>query len=125
MRLVSSALGVWDELDGFAASQNMGYLQLMPLDRFLNFVWHMLVRNADKKERTKIEVKLWAPPPEERGRPISAKSPWSAENEKNSFASLKAALTGGLPKATTAPAESEDRAPVRRRVRADGRGAQE
>jgi hypothetical protein len=121
MRLVASAIGAWDELDGYAVSQNMPPMQLLPLDRFLHFVWHMLVRNADRKERTKMEAKLWAPPPEERGKPISPKSPWSAENEMKSFQALQAALTGGTLKQTKPPAEPEDRTPPRRRVRADGR----
>lgn len=121
MRLVSSAIGAWDELDGYAVAHNMGYLQLLPLDRFLHFVWHILVHNADKKERSRMEAKLWAPPPEERGKPIPAKSPWSAENEMKAFAGLQAALTG----ATTATAKEpeEDRAPIRRRPRANGLGA--
>lgn len=122
MRLVSSALASWDELDGYAVAHNMGYLQLLPLDRFLNFTWHMLTRNADKKERTKIDAKLWAPPPEERGKPISAKSPWSAENELKAFAGLQAALTGGTSgvAATMDDAEVEPPRPIRRRALANG-----
>lgn len=64
-------------------------LPSLPLDRFCNFVWHMVTKNASSENLEKFRAQLWRPP---LGEVPDARSPWSAENERGSFASLKAQL---------------------------------
>lgn len=84
----------WPDLDGYAVGHNMPPLDSLPLGRFCNWLWWMLTRNANEQEKEKIRAKLWRPPPAHEG-PIDKRSPWSAENEMKSFASLKAQLMPG------------------------------
>lgn len=93
VRLVLTAVDNWDTLDGYAAAQNMPYLWDLTLDRFCNFVWYMMCRNADPKEVEKMRAKLWVPPPKSAA-PIPANSPWSAENESRAFSAVKAMVKG-------------------------------
>jgi hypothetical protein len=70
----------------------MGWLQEMPLERFANFVWYMLTRNAEADDAAALKARLWQPP-------IGAvvddpRSPWSPEAEGNAMSALKASMGG-------------------------------
>lgn len=80
----------WADLDGYAVAQNMPDLRTLPIDRFCNFVWHMLTRNADESDRRKLEANIWRPPPKTVH--IDPRSPWSAQNETSALGALKAGL---------------------------------
>ena len=84
----------WEDLDGYAVGHGMPPLTSLPLDRFCNWVWWMLTREANESDRQKIRAKIWRPPPEE-NKPIDPRSPWSAENEMKAFSALKAQLSPG------------------------------
>ena len=78
-------------MDGFAVAHGMPDLRVLPLERFSNFVWYMLTRNArSEAEVGKMKAKLWQPPAGEKPDP---RSPWSPENEMRAFAALKAQLS--------------------------------
>lgn len=64
------------------------------LNRFLNFVYTWATRNSDEKAHARFDQWLFAPPPEERARPLPKESPWSAENERSALSGLAAALRG-------------------------------
>jgi hypothetical protein len=57
----------------------------------MNYVWYMLIRNADENGQAKLRAKLWLPP---KGVEIPKESPWSAESEMGALRSLKAGLGG-------------------------------
>lgn len=62
-------------------------LDELPIDRFCNFIWYMMTKNADEREREKIKSRLWMPP---RGEVVEhPNSPWSRENETNALAAFK------------------------------------
>ena len=83
---------MWADLDGYAVAHNMGYLQELPLDRFTNFVWHMLTRNSESREVETLRAKLWQPP---KGEIVTdARSPWSSKNEGESFSAFKRGMGG-------------------------------
>jgi hypothetical protein len=68
----------------------------MDLARFANFVWWMLTNNADEKDKDKLRAQLWRPA---RGTIVNdPRSPWSSQNEGNSFAALKTSMGGSAPK---------------------------
>lgn len=92
-RLVLTAVNNWDTLDGYAAAHGMPPLTELTLDRFCNFTWYMMTRNADKKDYDRLKTQLWVPPPKSSA-PIPANSPWSAEAESKAFASVKALVKG-------------------------------
>jgi hypothetical protein len=67
----------------------------MELDRFCNWLWWMLTRNAkNEQEREKLRAKIWRPPVGAitAEKPIDTRSPWSPENETKGFAALKAQM---------------------------------
>lgn len=86
----------WQDLDGYAVGHNMPDLRKLPLDRFCNWLWWMMTKNAkNEQEREKLRAKLWRPPPDLKGTaPIDKRSPWSAENEMKAFAAFKMQTTG-------------------------------
>jgi hypothetical protein len=94
VRLVRTAVANWETLDGYAVAHGMGDLRLLELDRFCNYVWYMLTRNAEKKDIDSMRAKLWVPPPKSAA-PIPRNSPWSAEAETAAFKAVKAQLTSG------------------------------
>ena len=81
----------WVELDGYGVAHGVPDLASLPMSRALNFVWYMLIRNADTNEQAKLRAKLWMPP---KGVVPPPESPWSAENEMAAFRSLRAGLGG-------------------------------
>lgn len=89
VRLAEIALGSWDDIDGFAVSRGMADLRELPLDRFANFIWWFLTRNASQEDRERVRNRIWQPP---KGELPPAKSPWSAENETKAFRALKQTL---------------------------------
>lgn len=93
-RLVLTAVTNWDTLDGYAAAHGMPPLPELTLDRFCNFTWYMLTRNAEAADADRLKAKLWVPPPKSTA-PIPANSPWSAESESRAFAAVKALTQGG------------------------------
>lgn len=62
LRLIATAEATWHHLDGWAASRNVDPLGL-PLDRFCSLVYHYLTRNAEEKDRFKLESELIRPLP--------------------------------------------------------------
>lgn len=74
-------------------SQGLPDLRRLPLDRFCNFIWWWLTRNASSNvDVEKVRLALWRPPPGTRPDP---RGPWGAEAEKSAFAALKAGFGGG------------------------------
>jgi hypothetical protein len=78
-------------LDGYGVAHNIPELIDQPLARVMNYVWFMLIRNADTNEQAKLRAKLWLPP---KGVEPPKESPWSAESEMAAFRSLRAGLGG-------------------------------
>lgn len=65
----------------------------LPLDRFLNLVYHYATDGADEKERNKFDVRLNMPiPGVVRSRVVTESSPWSSKNEAAALGNLAAAL---------------------------------
>lgn len=87
-RLVAIAVEHWRDLDGYAVGHNLPELDTMPLSRFCNFIWWWLTRNADQKERDKLERRIYMPP---KG-VAPTTGPWSAEAEKSAFSALQQGL---------------------------------
>ena len=87
-RLVAIAVEHWRDIDGYAVAHNMPELGSMPLGRMCNFVWWWMTRNADQKERDKLERRLYMPP---KGVQPTA-GPWSAEAETEAFGALRQGL---------------------------------
>lgn len=83
------ALQNWRDLDGLAASLNMPDLRDLTLDRFCNWLWWTLIRNAETQQQVeKIRATLWRPPPGEEPKT----GPWTPEAEMASFNSLRRSL---------------------------------
>jgi hypothetical protein len=62
----------------------------LPIDRFLNLVYHWAIRNAQSEnDVSKFDRRLWVPP---KGVEPPEESPWSAQNETSAFQALKKAL---------------------------------
>lgn len=93
VRLVLTAVSNWDTLDGYAAAHGMPPLTHLSLDRFCNFTWYMMTRNAQQKDIDQMKAKLWVPPPKSTA-PIPENSPWSASAETSAFAAVKAMVKG-------------------------------
>lgn len=87
-RLIALAVEHWRDLDGYAVGHNIGELEEMSLGRFCNFIWWWMTRNAEQKERDKLERHLYMPP---KGQEATT-GPWSAEAETEAFGSLQRAL---------------------------------
>ena len=94
VRLVHTAVANWETLDGYAVAHGMADLRTLTLERFCNYVWFMLTRNAEQKDIDKLRARLWVPPPKSTA-PIPKNSPWSAEAETRAFQAVKAQLTSG------------------------------
>lgn len=87
VKLIASALSVWDDLDGWSAGHGIDPYE-MPLGRFVHFVWWWLTRNIQEQaEYDRVKAKLWIPPAGE-----APQGPWSPEEETKAFAAVKAAL---------------------------------
>lgn len=94
-RLAASALGHWEELDGFALAHQMPPLAELPLDRFCNFVYWRITDGAEAPELAKFRAQLWMPP---RGVEPDKRSPWSPDNELAALQAFKKQVsnaTGG------------------------------
>jgi hypothetical protein len=92
---VQVAVANWAHLDGYAVAHGMPDLRELPLERFCNFVWYMMTRNAEPREVDRLQQQLWVPPKSERNKPIPKASPWSAENETAALKAAIATLAGG------------------------------
>lgn len=90
-RLLHLLLSHWDEVNGFAVSQNMPDLREMYLDRLTWFLYWYFTRNGDPDSIATFRAKLWIPP---KGMAIPAQSPWSAENERASFSAFASQFSG-------------------------------
>lgn len=89
---METAQTIWADLDGYAVAHTMGYLQDLPVSRFANFVWYMLIKDADEQDREKLRARLWQP---EKGTVVTdPRSPWSSENERAAFGALKRGMGG-------------------------------
>lgn len=72
-------------------------LRTLPLDRFCNFLWWWMTRNAQEAQTVeRIKATLWRPPPAAAKKPIDPRSPWAPQAETAGFSALKAGL-GGKP----------------------------
>lgn len=63
-------------------------MELAP-DRFFNWIWHLLVHEADEKQRQRIEMDVNRPLP---GQHV-ASGPWSDEEMAASFMTAAASFT--------------------------------
>lgn len=93
VRLARIAVESWPTVDGHAVAHGVPDLLDMPLDRFLNFVWHLLTRESSAPDIERLRGRLWRPPVGEAV--TDTRSPWSPQNEQKGFASLKAGLGMG------------------------------
>lgn len=92
-------------------------LRTLPLDRFCNFLWWWMTRNANNQQTIeKMKATLWRPPPSAANKPIDRRSPWAPEAEQAGFAALKAGLGGKPTPAPTDGAAGKAPAPGGRRV---------
>jgi hypothetical protein len=95
LRLAATAVGHWEEFDGYAVAHNMPPLEELPLERFCSFVWWRLLENRDAQEVAKLRAMLWRPPAnprEARAALEDKRSPWNPENENKGLGALKAQL---------------------------------
>ena len=76
-------------VDGFALAQSMPDLRETDLDRFCNFIYWFMTKEADSESVEKFRAKLWQPPV---GMVADKRSPWSPEAETSSFSSVRASL---------------------------------
>lgn len=82
----------WAELDGYAVAHGMGFLQDLPLNRFVNFVWYILTKDASEQDRERLRARLWQPP---KGLVVNdPRSPWSAGNESGALSAFKRGMGG-------------------------------
>lgn len=85
VRLARVAVENWEKLDGYAVGHNMPDLRELPLERFANFVYWFVTREAAAEEVEKFRARLWVPP---KGvTPTSG--PWSREAELSAFAAVR------------------------------------
>lgn len=89
VRLAEVALSRWADLDGYAVAHGMPDLRTLPVDRFANYVWWFLTRNADEDGKQKFRLRVWQPP---KGEVPPPGSPWSAEAETAAFEGMKRTL---------------------------------
>jgi len=89
LRLFASAKQYWPTFDGWAASRGIDPMDL-PVDRFLNLVYHFLTRNGTQEEIDKVDRTLWMPP---KGVAVS-RGPWSKEAEAKAFDAFAAEFSG-------------------------------
>ena len=79
---------VWAVLDGYALGHGLD-LESLRLDRFCNFVWWFMTRNAESEQEVeKLRATLWQPPAGE-----AAAGPWAPEAESASFSAFKDSLS--------------------------------
>lgn len=86
-RLLSHARRNWVRLDGKAVWSRIDLLDL-PIDRFLNALYHDLSRELDEPARRRLDAMLWIPPPDV----VPTAGPWSPQAETQAFKAVKAAL---------------------------------
>lgn len=85
-------------LDGEAAGRGIDLLDL-PIDRFLNRVYHFATKGGDPTSIQRFDNRLWMPPPGV----VATRGPWSVEAETSAFKAFKAAL--GMRDPAAPPAE--------------------
>lgn len=89
-RYIALARDNWNEIDGWAVSQQIEILDLTT-DRFCNLLWWYATRNAeDPSDVKRFEARLWQPP---KG-VVPTSGPWEAQAETDALSALKAQLTG-------------------------------
>jgi hypothetical protein len=86
-RLLDLADQHWVTLDGQTAMSGIDLLAL-PLDRFLNSVYHYATDGGDAAALRRFDTQLWMPPPGVE----ATRGPWSPEAETSTFQAVKAAL---------------------------------
>lgn len=95
IKLARVAADNWASLDGLAVSLGLPDLRKLRVDRFCNFIWWWLTRNAaEQQEIDKMRATLWRPPA---GVAPDPRSPWAPQAETSSFDALKAGVGGGPP----------------------------
>lgn len=87
-RLIAVADNDWMSFDGWCAARSIDPLML-PLDRFVNLIYHWATDGADPDEVEKWRVKLWIPPKGHTA-PLPPESPWSPESEMSALAEFRA-----------------------------------
>ncbi len=91
LRLTASAAALWPSFDGWLASRSIDPFDL-DIDRFLNLIYHWLVKDAqEQSEIDRFNIRLWVPPKGE----VPTSGPWSPENETKAFAAFSAQVNGG------------------------------
>ena len=77
-------------IDGYALGHGVD-LEALRLDRFCNFMWWFITRNAESEQAVeKLRARLWMPPAGE----VPAGGPWSAGAETAAFKALQASVGG-------------------------------
>lgn len=91
-RLLATIKAHWVAFDGWAVTVLAGGDPLrLPLDRYLNLIYHWLTDGADREEIAKFDKRLWMPP---KGVAAPKGSPWSAEAETGAFRAFVAQVKG-------------------------------
>lgn len=85
--LINTASEHWVSIDGWLASRGIEPMDL-PIDRWLNLIYHWATREADATEIAKFDARLWQPPPGE----VPTEGPWTPEAEASAFSGLKKQL---------------------------------
>ncbi len=82
-------------MDGEAVTQGFDPLDL-PVDRFLNWVWHTITKGMDDKARRSFEIEVYRPLP---GMTLDdvTDGPWSDEEATRSFMALAGQIGGVTP----------------------------
>lgn len=65
-------------------------LRALTIDRFCDYVWWYVTRDAASSDIEKFKARLWRPPVGTIV--IDSRSPWSAENETSAIRALKKQL---------------------------------
>lgn len=92
-RLVGSLDQYWTRIDGQLARQGVDLFDL-PFDRALSLAYVWLIGEADEDDITKLDLKLYRPPPGWT-KPIT-EGPWSAGSERSALSAF--AVQVGLKK---------------------------
>lgn len=80
-------------MDGEAVMRGIDPLKL-PIDRFCNWVWHMLARNRNEKQMNELRMEVYRPLPGQDPDDVT-EGPWSDDEMGAAFMELQRQMGGG------------------------------